>query len=103
MGRPPMAQPPGHGHARNAGTSDERSQYQRRGAHGLDDLIFRYGIGEQAAGDGGAVLRAAVAKLDLGAHGDQQFALGLNIAHLRNVFEDDFVFCQDGCGHAGQR
>ena len=53
--------------------------------------------------DAGAVLGAAVAELDLGAHGGEQLALGLDVADLRDVFEDDFVFGEDGGGHAGER
>ena len=64
---------------------------------------LRHGIGESAATDRGAVLRAPVAQLDLGAHRNQQPPLGLNVAHLRNVFERDFVFGENGSGHAGQR
>jgi hypothetical protein len=45
------------------------------------------------------VLRASVAEFDLGSHGSQQVASGLNVAHLRNVFEDDrFVGEQGGRG-----
>ena len=47
-------------------------------------------------------LRAAVAELDFGAHGCKQLALGLDVADLGNVFEGDFVFGEDGRGHAGQ-
>ena len=39
--------------------------------------------------DGGAVLGASVAEFDFGAHGGEQVARGLDVAHLRNVFEDD--------------
>ncbi len=72
-------------------------------AHGLDDLVLRDGVGEDAALDAGAVLGAAVAELDLGAHGGEELALGLDVADLRDVFEDDFAFCEDGGGHAGER
>jgi hypothetical protein len=27
----------------------------------------------------------------------------LNVAHLRNVFEDDGLVSEQGCGHAGKR
>ena len=52
--------------------------------------------------DAGAVLGAAVAELDLGAHGGEQLALGLDVADLGDVFEDDLVFGEDGGGHAGK-
>ena len=48
------------------------------------------------------MLGAAIAELHLCAHGNKQPAFGLNIAHLRDVFEDDFVFGENGCGHAGK-
>ncbi len=48
------------------------------------------------------MLRAAVAELDFGAHGGEQLALGLDVADLGDIFEDDFVFGEDGGGHAGQ-
>ena len=46
----------GHGHARHAGARDKRAEHQRAGAHGLDDFVLGYGIGESAAADGGAML-----------------------------------------------
>ncbi len=70
------------------------------GAHGLDDLVLGDGVGEHAALDAGAVLRAAVAELDLSAHGGEELALGLDVADLRDVFEDDLVFGENGGGHA---
>jgi len=51
----------------------------------------------------GAVLGASTAEFDLGAHGGEKVARGLNVAHLRNVFEDDWFFGEQGGGHAGQR
>ena len=53
--------------------------------------------------DGGAVVGASVAEFDFGAHGGEQVARGLNVAHLRNVFEDDGLVGEQGGGHAGQR
>ena len=93
----------GHGDAGDAGARDERAEDERAGAHGLDDLVLGDGVGEDAALDAGAVLGAAVAEFDLGAHADEQLALGLDVADLRDVFEDDFVFGEDGGGHAGER
>src|ERR1700677_4669968 len=69
----------------------------------LDDLVFGCGIGEDGALDVGAMLGAAVAKLDLGTHADQELALGLDVTDLWDVFEDDLVFSEDGGGHAGER
>src|SRR6185437_2659929 len=82
----------GHGDAGDAGTRDQRAEHKRGSAHGLDDFIFRHRIGEHAAADGGAVLRASVAQLNVGTHGNQELALSFNIAHLRDVLEDDLVF-----------
>ncbi len=48
----------------------------------------------------GAVLGAAVAEFNLGAHAGEELALGLDVLDLRDVFEDDLVFGQDGGGHA---
>ena len=92
----------GHGDAGDAGARDERAEHERAGAHGLDDLVLGDGVGQDAALDAGAVLGAAVAELDLGAHGGEQLALGLDVADLRDVFEDDLVFGEDGGGHAGK-
>ena len=33
----------------------------------------------------------------------EQLALGLDVADLGDVFEDDFVLGEDGGGHAGER
>ena len=93
----------GHGDAGHAGARDERAEHERAGAHGLDDLVLGDGVGEDAALDAGAVLGAAVAELDLGAHGGEELALGLDVADLRDVFEDDLVFGEDGGGHARER
>jgi len=50
----------------------------------------------------GAVLSAAVTEFDLGAHAGEELALGLDVADLRDVFEDDLVFGEDGGSHAGE-
>ena len=92
----------GHGDAGEAGAGDEGAEDQRRSAHGLDDLVFRGRVGEDAARDGSAMLGAAVAELDFAAHGGEQLALGLDVLDLGDVFENDFVFGEDGGGHAGQ-
>ncbi len=93
----------GHGDAGDAGAGDERAEDERAGAHGLDDLVFGDGVGEDGALDGRAMLGAAVAQLDLGAHADEELALGLDVADLGDVFEDDLAFGEDGGGHAGER
>ena len=51
----------------------------------------------------GAVLGAPVAEFDLSAHGSQQPALGLDIAHLRNIFQDHRLVGEQGRGHGRQR
>jgi hypothetical protein len=49
------------------------------------------------------MLGAAVAEFDLGSHAGEELTLGLDVADLRDVFEDDFVLGEDGGGHAGER
>ena len=49
------------------------------------------------------MLGAAIAQFHLGAHGRQQFALGLDVAHLGNVFQDDRFFGKQGGGHGRKR
>ena len=49
------------------------------------------------------MLGAAVAEFDFGTHADEELALGLDVADLGDVFEDDFAFSEDGGGHAGER
>ncbi len=93
----------GHGDAGDAGAGDERAEDQRRCAHGLDDLVLGDGVRQDGAPDVGAVLGAAIAELDLGSHGREEFALGLDVADLRDVFEDDLFLREDGGGHAGER
>ena len=92
----------GQRHARLAHASDQRTQDQRGSPHGLDQLVGRFGIHQIAAADGGAMLRAAIAQFDFGAHRRQQLALGLDVAHLRNVFQDDRLVGQQSRGHRGQ-
>ncbi len=93
----------GHRDPGHAGAGDERAEDERAGAHGLDDLVLGDRVREHGALDVGAVLGAAVAELDLGAHADEQLALGLDVLHLRDVLEDDLVLGEDGGGHAGER
>ena len=49
------------------------------------------------------MMRAAVAQLHIRTHGGKEPAFCLDIPHLGNVLEDDFVFSENGRGHAGQR
>ncbi len=49
------------------------------------------------------MLGPAVSQLDLGAHRRQQFARGFNVAHLRNIFQNDRLFRKQGRGHGRQR
>ena len=49
------------------------------------------------------MLGASVAQFDFRAHGGEQFARGLDVAHLRNVFEDDRLVGEQGGGHGRQR
>ncbi len=92
----------GHGDAGDAGAGDQRAEDQREARMVLTISYLATGSERTRAIDGGAVLRAAVAELDLGAHGGEQLALGLDVADLRDVFEDDLVFGEDGGGHAGE-
>ena len=55
-----------------------------------------------AAGDGGAVRSASITQLNFGAHGDEQVALRLNVAHVRDIFQDDRLVGEQGGGHRGQ-
>ncbi len=96
VGRPPMGASAGHGDTRNSSAGDERAENERAGAHGFDDLVFCDGVGEDGALDRGAMLGATVAELDLGTHADEQLALRLDVANLRNVFEDNFSLGEDG-------
>ena len=92
----------GHGHARHSSASDERAKDERTGAHGFDDFVFSFGTGESAEIDAGDVVGCAGAQFDLRAHGDQELALCFDVADLGNIFERDFVFSEDGGGHAGE-
>ena len=46
---------------------------------------------------------ASIAQFDLRTHGDEQVALGLNVADVRNVFEDYRLFREDGSRHRRKR
>ena len=92
----------GHGDAGHACTRYQRSKDEGTGAHRLDDFVLGFGIGEGAEVDPGAVVCVSSAEFDFGAHGHQEFALGFDVADLRDVFEGDFFLGQDGSGHTGQ-
>ncbi len=49
------------------------------------------------------MLRPSVSQLDFGAHRRQQLAGGFNVAHLRNIFQNDRLFREQGRGHGRQR
>ncbi len=85
-----------------AAAGDQRSEDERGGTHRLDQFVGGFGGGEILAVERGAVLGASVAEFDIGAHGSEKVAGGLNVADLRNVFQNDgFVGEQGGC-HARQ-
>ena len=76
---------------RDAGAAtarDQRSEDERRGSHGLDQFIRRFRSAERARANSGAMLGASVAEFDFGAHGGEELARGLDVAHLRDVFEN---------------
>ena len=88
MGRAPMAQPPGKGDARVSEARDERAEREHGGAHGLDEFVGRFGVGngfgldrEFARGKVGALHQAAHVREQLG-HGD-------DVAHVRDIFQGD--------------
>ena len=92
-----------HGHARVPASCHQRPQHQRRGAHGFHQFVARLGAGNVLAMNTGAVLGASIPKFDLGAHRRQQLARGLNVAHLRNVFQNHRLIGKQRGRHAGKR
>src|ERR1700726_2683522 len=86
-----------------ATAGNQRPEHQGRGTHGLDQFIGGFGRGQSLRMNGGAMLGAAVAEFDFGSHGGKEVARSLNVAHLRNVFEDDRFVGEQGSGHAGKR
>jgi hypothetical protein len=48
------------------------------------------------------MLGTAVAELDLGAHGGQKIARGVNVAHLWNIFQDHGLISEERRCHAGK-
>src|SRR5690348_13938804 len=45
---------------------------------------------------------AAVAQLHLSAHGHEKVALRMNVAHVRNIFQNHGLVCEESGGHRGQ-
>ena len=103
MGRPPMAQPPGMAtraipvRAISGPSTSELARmvftisYRATGSDRVRQLMV---VGS---------LRIELRPLHFGAHGLQQAALGIDVAHQRNVLESDLILGEDGRGHAGQR
>jgi len=90
---------------RNAGashTSHQWTQHQGGSTHGLHQLIGSFRIDQVAAAHGGAVRGASIAQLHFRAHGDKQVALRLYVADVRDVFQDHWLFGEDGSRHRGQ-
>ncbi len=81
---------------------DQRAKNERGSAHCLDQLIRSFRRGEIGAMERSAVLGASIAEFDFGPHGGEQVARGLNVAHLRNIFEDDRLVGEQGGSHAGE-
>ena len=81
---------------------NERPQNQRGGPHGFDQIIRCFGSGERARANRCPVMGASVAEFDFGAHGGEQLAKGLDVAHLRDVFENHRFVGEQGCRHAGE-
>ena len=48
------------------------------------------------------MLGAPVSELNFRTHGGQEPARGLDVAHLRDIFEDDRFFGEQSGGHGGQ-
>src|SRR4029077_11846592 len=86
--------------ASSATAGKQRAEDQRRGAHSLYEFVGGLGGGQIAGLDGGTVMRSPIAEFHLGTHGGEQPTGGFDVAYLRNVFEDDGVFGEQGRGHA---
>ena len=55
---------------------------------------------KNAAADSGAMQGAPIAEFNFGSHRSEQFAFGFDVANLGDVFENHFLFGEDGGGHA---
>ena len=93
----------GQRNPRPAAARHQRPQNQSRSAHGFHQLVGSFRRIKLAAKDSRPVLRAAIAELDLSAHGGQQLARGLNIAYVRNIFQNDRLVSQQSGRHRRQR
>ena len=102
MGRPPMAQPPGMATRAMPVRAMSGPRTSELARMVLTISYLATGSERMRAADAGAMLGAAVAEFDFGAHAGEELALGLDVADLGDVFEDDFVFGEDGGGHAGE-
>ena len=102
MGRPPMAHPPGMATRAMPVRAMSGPRTSELARMVLTISYLATGSERMAQLDAGAVLGAAVAEIDLGAHGGEQAALGLDVADLGDVLQDDLVLGEDGGGHAGE-
>ena len=91
---------PGQGNTGAATTGNQRPQHERGGAHGLDQFIRRFGSGECARANRCPMMGASIAEFDFRTHGGKQLARGLDIAHLRDVFENHRFVGEQGGRHA---
>src|SRR5205807_2311193 len=91
----------GQRHASSSATRHQRPKHQRRSPHRLHQLVGSFRRNQRAAADCGAMLSPSVTKFYVRAHFRQQLTSGLNVAHLRNVFQDNGLFCEQGSGHSG--
>src|SRR5208283_901762 len=82
---------------------DEWAENEGGGAHGLHQFVGSFGGCQVPAADGGAMLGAAVSQFDFGAHGGEEFAGGFDVAHLRDVFENNRFVGEQGGGHGRER
>ena len=89
----------GQGDASLSETGKQRSQHENAGAHGFDELVRRFGVGDVAgihrdlvvAGEGG-----------FGTHGVQDFDEGVHVAQARHVINDGFASDEQGGSENGQ-
>ena len=49
------------------------------------------------------MLRPAISEFNFRAHCGQEFARGLDVPHLRNIFQNDGLIGEQGSGHRRQR
>ncbi len=92
----------GQGNASGAAARHQRPEHECGSTHRLHQFVGSLGRAEVATANGGAMLGAAVSEFDFGSHGGKQFARGLNVADLRDVFQDDRIFGEQGGRHRRQ-